>query len=128
MVSINVLVAKCGKSCGPVSIFHKRNLRTKPKNLILHILAKFTSDILNSKSFKTMEITRVSHEQYPEEEYRFWLSSFIKKLVSFYKGLLDVTTNIAQIVCIKSRTECRTFFRGNLKNPKTSVDTQLTFP
>ena len=70
----------------------------------------------------------MSNTPVPEEEYRFWLSSFIKKLVSFYKGLLDVTTNIAQIVCIESRTECRTFFRGNLKNPKTSVDTQLTFP
>ena len=57
VVSINVLVAKYGKSCGLVSIFHKRNLRTKPKNLILHILAKFASDILNSKSFKPMEIT-----------------------------------------------------------------------
>ena len=71
---------------------------------------------------------RVPYVQCPERKYRFWLSSFKKKLISFYKGLLDVTTNIfPKWSAYLPDAECRTFFRGNLKNPKSSNDALLTF-
>ena len=70
---------------------------------------------------------RVSYEQYPEEKYRFWLLSFKKKLISFLR-----TTRCTIYVYPKScayhpDTECRTFFRGYLKNPKSSDNTMAEF-
>ena len=49
-----------------------------------------------------------------------------KKLINLHGGLLDVTTNINLKSCTyHPDSECCTFFRGNLSDPKFSEDTLL---
>ena len=92
----------------------------------LHLI--FSTKIVSNKwkvhGFKR----RVSYEQYPEEKYRFWLSSFKKKLISLYKRLLDVTISIYPKSCAyHPDNECWHSSVGICKNPKCSDDTPLTF-
>ena len=50
----------------------------------------------------------------------------LKKLINLHEGLLDVTTNIYLKSCAHHpASECRTFFHGNLSNPKSSKDTLI---
>ena len=68
----------------------------------------------------------LSYEKYPEEKSHLWLSSFKKQLINLHGGQLDVTTNIYPKSCAYHLDSgCCTFFRGNLRNPKSSEDTLL---
>ena len=90
----------------------------------LHLMFSTTnvSDKWNMQGFKRM----LSYEQYPEEKSRLWLSPFKKQLINLHGGLLDVTTNIYLKSCAyHPDSECCTFFRGNLSDPKSSEDTLL---
>ena len=48
----------------------------------------------------------LSYEQYPEEQFRLWFSSFKKKLINLHGGLLDelqtYTSNRVHIIQIPS--------------------------